>query len=147
MTDFTAGRTADDSFADPDQGLTDADGVIDTQYTDESAPTEAELSARARTQRRLAQARGSMRDATMRARQSATFPSGKTVDPSDDSVATTTSKLVDQAQAYRVHILSGLAAVVALLVAVAVRRARAHGVDDDSLDLGEWHLQAEPVDE
>ena len=120
---------------------------------DASLPDTAKLSARQRAQQRVALARASVRDTTARARNSAALPSRRTVVPTADSVDASgdtgdaaTITLADRAQAYRAHIISAAIAAVGLLVIVLRRRAAAHQADD-VVDLGEWHLQAEPVGE
>ena len=119
---------------------------------DASLPDTAKLSARERAQQRVALARASVRDTTARARNSAALPSRRTVVPTADSVDASGDTgdaaitLADRAQAYRAHIISAAIAAAGLLVVVLRRRAAAHQADD-VVDLGEWHLHAEPVDE
>lgn len=128
--------TTDDAV--PEDMLDDLGTVPD------STPA-GELSARERTQRLLAQARVSAAAAAARARQSAVSASRRNVDPTADADAPAPT-LVDRAQAYRTHIISAAAAAVALLVVIVGRRAVGHR-HADTVDLGDWHLEAEPIDE
>lgn len=103
------------------------------------------VSARARAQRRLAQARISAWDATARARVAAA--ARRTATPTGDTDDTLKTTLSDRAQAYRVHILSVAgAAAVALLVAVLRRRRAARRRGNATIDLGKWQLHAEPTE-
>ena len=136
MSDTTDGAARDDMNLDP--GPEAATGSPLT-------PAE-ELSTRERTQRHLIRAGAAARAATTRARQSATLPSRRTAGPVDESQDAASVTLAERAQAYRAHAVSVAAAVVVLLVVIMKRRASAHRAGD-TLDLGEWHLEAEPVDE
>lgn len=132
----------------------DAQRDLDTLDSADASLTEtAKLSARERAQQRVAFARASVRDTTVRARNSAVFPTRRTIEPTDDSVDASgddgdaaTITLADRAQAYRAHIISAAVAVIGLLVVVLRRRAAGHQADD-FVDLGEWHLHAELIDE
>ena len=132
------------------------DGQRDLDTPDRAEPSlteTAQLSARERAQQRVALARASVRDTTVRVRNSAAFPTRRTIEPTGDSVTTSdddgdaaTITLADRAQAHRAYIISAAVAIVGLLVVVLRRRAAAHQ-GDDVVDLGEWHLHAEPVNE
>jgi hypothetical protein len=148
MTEHTDGLIGEDVDA------LDGRPDLDTPDSVEPSQTEtAKLSARERAQQRVALARASLRDTTVRARNSAAFPTRRTVEPTGDSVDASgddgdaaTITLADRAQAYRAHIISAAVAVIGVLVVVLRRRAAAHQADD-FVDLGEWHLHAEPIDD
>jgi hypothetical protein len=104
-----------------------------------------ESSARARTQRRLAQARSTVSDATVRARRSAKLPTRRSTESAGDGEPSALSKLVDSLQAYRTYLLGAAAALVAL-IAVA-RKGSSEPQVQDSVDLGDWHLRAYPPEQ
>lgn len=145
MSNYIYGTEPDDP-TDP----TDPTGPVPTfsERTDADtvdAVADDVVSARARAQRRLAQARISAWDAAARARVATS--ARRTAPPADDTgEITTVSTLTERAQAYRGHIMSVAgAAVIALLVAIMRRRgARQH--TDTAIDLGNWQLRAEPTE-
>ena len=114
-----------------------------------SAPLEpaADTSARARSQRRLIQARTAVSGAAARARNTAAFPTRRT-DLIDEELGSdepsTFSVLTDHVAAYRTYIA---AAVLALLSLLALARKRRATAAPDAVDLGDWHLHAEPADQ
>ena len=130
----------------------DAQHNLDSPDDVEPSLTEtAKESARERAQQRVALARASLRDTTARARNSAPFLTRRTIEPTrndieaadDDGDAVIT--FADRAQAYRAHLIIAAVAAVGLLAVVLRRRAAAHRADD--VDLGEWHLHAELINE
>jgi hypothetical protein len=123
--------------------VTDNDTNLDGHPAAFSHDEAEELSARARTQRRLAQARSTVSDATVRARRSAKLPTRRSTDSADDGEPTAMSAVVDRVQAYRTYLLGAAAALLAL-IAVARKRSSEPQVDD-SVDLGDWHLRADPA--
>jgi hypothetical protein len=122
--------------------VTDDAANLDGDPADLARAEAEELSARARTQRRLIQARATVSDATIRARRSAKLPARQKAETTEDGEPSTLSTLVDRVQAYRTYILGAAAALVAL-IAVARKRSSEPQVDD-SIDLGDWHLRADP---
>ena len=100
------------------------------------------LSARARTQRRLTQARSTLSDATVRARRSAKLPTRPKTETTEDGKPNALGTVAHRLQAYRTYILGAAAALVAL-IAAARKRSSAPEVQD-SVDLGNWHLRADP---
>ena len=144
---------SDDSFVGQPAGVNDEsaeqlsrnDDAIDLD--DPSATDVAKPPARARLQSRLNQTRTTVRDASARARNSAALTSRRPAQPfdeTDDAAPVTT--LAQRAQAYRPYLLSAAGAVAAALVLALLRRVRGRN-SDDAIDLGEWHLLAQPIDE
>jgi hypothetical protein len=136
MTDPTVNQT-DDVAAD----TTSLDGELADLGRDEAEAS----SARARAQRRLTRARSSVSDATVRARRSAKLPTPRKTETTEDGGPSALSTVVERVQAYRTYVLGAAAALVAL-IAVARKRSSAPQVND-SVDLGDWHLRADPLEE
>ena len=101
-----------------------------------------DLSARARTQRRLTQARTAVSQGTIRARRATTSPTREKTEDTEGSQSSTASIVIDQVQAHRTYIL-GAAAALTALIAIVRRRRSAALPTDETVDLGDWHLSAD----
>jgi hypothetical protein len=90
---------------------------------------------------RLNDAGNAVASATARARQSA-VPS---VQNAVSKAGAKTGPLVQRAQGYRAHIIAAVAAVAVVVAVVLRRRAGRTVTDETAVDLGDWHLTAEPT--
>ena len=115
---------------------------LDVTTADVTAVMPAEsLSTSQRRRARLNDAGNAVASAAARARQSA----GPPVQNAVNKAGAKTGPLVDRAQPYRAHIIAAVAAIAAVVAVVLRRRGSTPAIEETPVDLGDWHLTAEPT--